>query len=150
MRCYCFQNDFRVIKCPTFSFFVDKWGPHIWWGIFIGNISSFLIYLIVSFCSTAVHVAQWETDLSHWCIAREIFNILHIAEPCQHIPQCFREKPYEWWRLPAELEVPRNCWVWHFLFLTLKTGIYSLSSSCAMIGQEMWQLKLLLNLFLYL
>lgn len=132
-----------VIKPLTFSFFVDKWGPHIWWDIFMGNISGFLIYLIVSFSSTAVHVAQQETDLSHRCIARKIFNILHMAEPCQQIPKCSLENSSEWWRLPADLEVPWNCWVWHFLLLTLKTSIYSLSSSCVIIG-EVWQLKLLL------
>lgn len=94
-----------VIKSLTFSFFVDKWGPHIWWDIFIANISGFLIYLIVSFSSTAVHVAQQETDLSHRCIARKIFNILHMAEPCQQIPKCFLENSSEWWRLPADLEL---------------------------------------------
>lgn len=140
------QSDFQMLLNPIFI--VDKWGPHIWWDIFIGNISSFLIYLKASFSSTAVHVAQNEMNLSHWCIARKIFNILHSPEPCPHIPKCFLENRYEWWRLPADLEVPWNCWVWHFILLTLRTSIYSLSSSCVMIGKEVWWLKLLLYLFL--
>lgn len=107
------QSDFQMLPNPIFV--VDKWGPHIWWDVFIGNISSFLIYLIASFSSTAVHVAQYKMNLSHRCIARKIFNILHSAEPCRHIPKCFLENWYEWWRLPADLEVPWNCWVWHFI-----------------------------------
>jgi hypothetical protein len=61
----------------------------------------------------------------HQCIATKIFNILHIAKPRQHIySQVLFRGGHEWWRLPADLEVPWNCWVWHFLLFDTEDDKY--------------------------